>query len=596
MKGSLFSFRQFYRNTRIKHKLFLLILFIMTFSYILTYTVLQYAYSIYDEQLYERSSQVLNLSSNSIENELRRIENITFNIVTDPTIQSKLAEVKNKPEDYEQYKGREDAVARLVQYAGSEKYLVSADLFDLAGYVYSAGLAPNYTEEMKVDIWNAAESGSGSLIWHYPVHPQTELMAVRLIRSYNSYQSLDLQTLGVLVVRIRVNQIVEDVSNGTVLGQGELMIAADRRPVYPLSNGLEWLHQDILPLTNSGSSYEIRDDRGHQVFISQRKSTYTGWTYYSKIPFDTIFQRINKMKNMLVLVFSISLIIMIVLAMRFAKSITGPIEGLIGRMKQVQKGDFSVAAIPDAGVGTNLSKDEVGQLHRTFRIMIQQIDELITENYAKQLTIKESQFKALQAQINPHFLYNTLESINWEAKMAGQQQISRMVESLGFLLRSSISHKQSIITVGQELDIIRHYLTIQQTRFEDRLLFELDVSPPVYTCPIPKLSLQPLVENAIHHALERKVDPCRITIRSYEELEHIVIVVEDDGPGMIPEILEQVRQGEVQSKGNGIGLSNIRDRIILAFGEQYGLHIESESGVGTKVFIHIPYERSDSHV
>lgn len=595
MNHSLFSFKQLYRNTRIKHKLFMLILFIMAFSYILTYTGLQYAYTIYDEQLYERSSQVLNLSSNSIENELRRIENLSFNIVTDPIIQSKLSEVKSKPEEYEQYKGREDAVARLVQYSGSEKYLVSSDLFDLAGYVYTAGLVPNWSEEMKTALWNSAESGSGSLVWHYPNHPQTELMAVRLIRSYESNQSLELETLGVLVMRIRLSQIVEDVSEGTVLGQGELLIAADRMPVYPLGSGLEQWPQDMLS-SDSRPAYEIINDRGHQVFISQKKSGYTGWTYYSMVPFDTIFRKIIWMKNMFIVVFSISLVVIIGLAMRFAKSITGPIEGLIARMKQVQKGDFTLAELPETVGGTALPMDEVGQLHRTFRIMIQRIDELITENYAKQLTIKDSQFKALQAQINPHFLYNTLESINWEAKMAGQQQISRMVESLGFLLRSSINHKQSIITVGQELDIIRHYLTIQQTRFEDRLVFELDVPQPVYTCPIPKLSLQPLVENAIHHALERKVDPCRITIRAYEEQEHIVIAVEDDGPGMIPELLEKVRQGQVQSKGNGIGLANIRDRIVLAFGEQYGLYIESEPGAGTRVFIHIPYERSDSHV
>lgn len=592
MNKLFFAIGPFFRNMRIKHKLFLLILFIMAFSYALTYTVLQYAYSIYDEQLYLRSSQLLNLSSSSIENELRKIENLSYTIITDPTIQSKLSLVKNMPSEYEQYKGRELTVERLAGFVGSEKYAISAELIDSQGYVYTAGRAPNWTETLKMQVWRNAEGHSGSLAWYYTDESGPSLMAVRLIRSYNSNMSLDLDTLGVLVIHVRLDQIVADVLSGTQLGQGELLIESDGKLIYPTvkaSAPTSW----IQPLT-SGTGYEIRNENGHSIFISQSQSTYTGWTYFSRIPFDTIFQKINRMKSMLVIVFSISLFLMILISMRFARNITVPIESLINRMKAVQKGDFSIAALPEPINGTALPMDEVGQLHRTFRIMIQQIDELITENYAKQLTIKDSQFKALQAQINPHFMYNTLESINWEAKMAGQQKISSMVESLGFLLRTSISQKQSIITVGQELDIIKHYLTIQQIRFEDRLIFELEVAPPVYSCPIPKLTLQPLVENAIHHAVEQKVEPCRITIRSFEKDDGIVLSVEDDGPGMIPELLEQVRRGEVKSKGNGIGLSNIRDRLVLAFGEQYGLHIESEAGAGTKVYIHIPYERSDT--
>ncbi|MDF2936900.1 MAG: integral rane sensor signal transduction histidine kinase, partial [Paenibacillaceae bacterium] len=159
-----------------------------------------------------------------------------------------------------------------------------------------------------------------------------------------------------------------------------------------------------------------------------------------------------------------------------------------------------------------------------------------------------------------------------------------------------ISQKESIVTLGQELDIIRHYLTIQQTRFEERLVFEQDVPHHFYSCPIPKLTLQPLVENAIHHALEPMVNPCHITIRAREELDHLLVTVEDNGPGMTQELLEQVRRGEVQSKGNGIGLSNIRERIVLAFGDQFGLEIESEPQRGTRILVHIPLERNDLHV
>lgn len=597
MRRLVFSISQFYRNLRIKHKLFMLLFFIMLFCITLTYSVLQYAYSIYDHQLYRRSSQVLNLSSNSIEGELRKVENTTFNIVTDPTIQSKLSAIKSSlpDKDYERHQLRDEMVVRLVQFAGAEKYVISADMFDTAGNIYSAGRMPVWAEDVKQTIWEEAIRAEGQMRWIQPQEGEPSLLAVRLVRSYFSYLNLDLETLGVLVLRVRMNQIVEDVASGTELGTGELLITAGQERVYP-SDGTqsEFMNLATEPVA---SGYEIRGNGKHKVFISQMNSGYTGWTYSSIISFDTIFQRIIWMKNLLIIVFSISFVVMVALSIRVARSITGPIEELIGRMKQVQKGDFSAPAlIPDQAASTALPKDEVGQLHRTFRVMIRQIDELIHENYAKQLAIKETQFKALQAQINPHFLYNTLESINWEAKMGGQPRISRMVESLGFLLRSSINQKEPMVTVGQELDIIRHYMTIQKTRFEERLVFELAVPPHLYSCPLPKLTLQPLVENAIHHGLEPMVEPCHITIRSQEKETGVLLIVEDDGPGMHPEHLERVQRGEASSKGNGIGLSNIRERIVLAFGESYGLHIKSEPGKGTAVFVHIPYEGRDSHV
>ncbi|MDF2922204.1 MAG: sensor histidine kinase [Paenibacillaceae bacterium] len=596
MKNSMSAVIQSFRNLRIKQKLFMLLVFIMAIFIALTYTALQYAYSIYDHQLYLRSSQVLNLSSNSIESELRRIESTTFNIVTDPTLQSKLTTIKSDPteQNYERFQIRDEIVTRLVQFAGAEKYVISADMFDLSGYIYSAGRVPGWSEEQKMQIWDVAKKGEGQLRWIYAKTPETSLTAVRLVRSYYSYLNLDLETIGVLVLRIRMDQVVEDVSRGTELGRGELLIMAGEQRVYPSSLAPDSL--DGLAAAPVASGYEVRDDGKHKVFVSQMKSGYTDWTYSSIIPFDSIFRGINWMKNMLIVVFSVALLLMTILAMRVARGITGPIEKLINMMKQVQKGDFNTVTLPSPDSAIPLPKDEIGQLHRTYRMMVQQINELITENYAKQLTIKETQFKALQAQINPHFLYNTLESINWEAKMGGQVRISRMVESLGFLLRSSISQKESIVTLSQELDIIRHYLTIQQTRFEERLVFQLEVAAHLYTCPIPKLSLQPLVENAIHHALEPKVEPCHISIRSVEQADRVLIIVEDDGPGMPPALLDQVRRGEVHSKGNGIGLSNIRERIVLAFGDEYGLEIESQPDQGTQVTVQIPYERGDSYV
>ncbi|MDI3412448.1 histidine kinase [Bacillus sonorensis] len=130
--------------------------------------------------------------------------------------------------------------------------------------------------------------------------------------------------------------------------------------------------------------------------------------------------------------------------------------------------------------------------------------------------IKETEFKALQAQINPHFLYNTLESINWLAKMNRQPQISKMTESLGFLLRNAVNMKSDVLTIEEEADIVLHYFTIQQFRFAERLVYEVEIDPIVKMCPVPKMILQPLAENAITYCLEPVLDPCRISIKAWK--------------------------------------------------------------------------------
>ena len=172
----------------------------------------------------------------------------------------------------------------------------------------------------------------------------------------------------------------------------------------------------------------------------------------------------------------------------------------------------------------------------------------------RQLAVK-MEFEALQAQINPHFLYNTLETINWSAKMARQPHISSMVESLGFLLRSSISLKEPLIPLSQELGIVLHYINIQRIRFEERLDFRLDVPDVLMPVLIPKLSSEPLVENAVNYALEKMTDTCVIAITAEEKDGLIELTVSDNGPGMDESILMRLKSGEVKPKGSGVGFA-----------------------------------------
>jgi two-component system sensor histidine kinase YesM len=299
-----------------------------------------------------------------------------------------------------------------------------------------------------------------------------------------------------------------------------------------------------------------------------------------------MFAKVTAIKFVVLFLFLTLFLSAIYLVIQFSKRITNPIENLVSAMKYVQNGDFKVA---DTFKPSQVH-DEVGILHRNFFVMIERINELIKENYEKQLLVKDTEFKALQSQINPHFLYNTLESINWLAKINKQQQISKMVESLGYLLRNAISLKDDVITVQEEIEMVEHYVTIQRFRFEERLDFHLSIHEDVKECVLPKLIVQPLVENAIHYALEMMIEPCMISVSAYKNGDLLHLLVEDNGIGMDEQQLESVRKGEIKTRGNGIGLRNIDSRIKFVFGNQYGLQIDSKINKGTKVLIVIPYQ------
>ncbi|GAA4846564.1 two-component system sensor histidine kinase YesM [Paenibacillus vulneris] len=590
MKRFAIPFFQNAVNWKIKHKVFSLISLIMAVCFLITYFSLQYAYSIYDEQLYSKSSQLLNLSSSGIENELKKMDRLSFSIATDSQIQSLLLSITPDTPEFEKLRLRSYISDKLVQYAGYEKYIYSIEVTDLLGEQALAGQSSTVSKEKKQIILDESAKGSGEIRWILPDSEDTNLIAAREIRSYQN-QNFSLDRIGTVVLRIRFEKIVDDVIAGTELKNGEMRIASGDHIIYPTKPDDDL--SSFVPVTDQWHhNYEIKQFNGRSYFWTQIQSGYLGWAYHSLVPYDTIFQKIILMKRFLLFGFIVSLLAVMAVAINFARSLTRPIEDLIGRMKQVQKGDFSLTE-SDSADTIALQMDEVGQLHRTFRIMMQQINELITENYAKQLTIKETQFKALQAQINPHFLYNTLESINWLAKTNDQPQISKMVEALGFLLRSSISMRETLITVEEELEIVMCYITIQKYRFEERLIFEMDIPEEAKQLKLPKLTLQPLLENSIHYALEQMLEPCRIRIYTRKEPGKMIMVVEDNGPGMSAALLEQVRRGEARTRGSGIGLKNIEERIKLAYGEDYGIRLDSQQDHGTSVSIIIPDETRD---
>ncbi len=572
-----------YNDLKIKYKLIAIISIIMLVCLLFTIVGFQYAFKSYDEQIYRKSSQVLIMSSNQIEDELKNIEELSFNILKDNTLQTNLMKSKEEITNYEQYQIESEIWEKLTSYIGNEKYIQSIYLFDQYGREYRAGRDNSKKiDKYKSKLFKKSIAGDGSNVW---VSFEDSSNLIYSTRQIKAYKNLSFELLATLVIEVNLDEIVKELPREWDGQEGGIIISNSEGPLY-LENNILNYEQLIFPIKNS-QGYLIKKEKGRTFFITYSKSPYADWTYWNIIPFGAMFAKVTAMKYIVIIIFLLLYSGAIFLAIKFSKHITNPIEKLVSSMKSVQNGDFN---IPESIKSNEYNyHNEVGILHNNFYMMIDRINELIKENYEKQLLIKDTEFKALQSQINPHFLYNTLESINWLAKINNQQKISNMVESLGYLLRNAISIKEDVITVREELEIVKHYVTIQKFRFEDRLNFEIEINEQEKDCIVPKLVVQPLVENSINYALETMIECCRIKVMVEKVENDLHIIVEDNGIGMNEDHLENVIKGKYKSKGNGIGLKNIESRIKFVFGQEYGLTVESKLNVGTKVILVIPY-------
>jgi two-component system sensor histidine kinase YesM len=231
---------------------------------------------------------------------------------------------------------------------------------------------------------------------------------------------------------------------------------------------------------------------------------------------------------------------------------------------------------------------EIKMLDEGFNEMAERIQSLLIRIKNEQMTLRRTELELLQAQINPHFLYNTFDSIVWLAETQRNREVIQMVTSLSSLFRNSLSKGKDVINIETEQKQIRSYLEIQQIRYSDIMDYEIDLPATLFSYAIPKLTLQPLVENAIYHGIKHKRSKGKIVICGREDGDDIVISVEDNGIGMSEEQLGALQNRIQENRLKGFGLSNVQQRLQLYCGEAYGLTFHSEKNVGTTVFVRIP--------
>jgi two-component system sensor histidine kinase YesM len=318
------------------------------------------------------------------------------------------------------------------------------------------------------------------------------------------------------------------------------------------------------------------------------------WKFIRIMPENALFSNTKKVQERIIILITAFTLLSLLSSIAISFGITKPLKKLISAMKVVEKGDLSIRF----RVKYN---DEIGHLGRSFNNMLVEINKLIHDVYITNARKKEAELNALQTQINPHFIYNTLESIRMMAIMNDDTDTSEMVSILGKLLRYSINTKNQLVKVKDELEHLKNYLMLQNCRFEDKFELNLEIPEELYDISIIKLIFQPIVENAIYHALETLDGKGVIAIGGGYGEKGIFFEIRDNGVGMTEEELEKLIQRAndftpISGNARGVGLRNVNERIKLYYGEEYGMRIFSRVGVGTTVRLELPDRESMNRV
>lgn len=558
----------------------------------LVFAVMSYRFSstAIEKNSMDNTYQLIEQVNTNIEHYITTMETVSSSVLRNRDIQSFLSipssEVKVKESEYHPpiidffdtlLSGRKDITSILILgYNGGV-------VIDKEGQRLNL-----HTDIKKLKWYEAAKNADGKAVISSS-HVQNVLKGkyqwvISLSRELNSADGQ--KHLGILLVDLNYS-VINDLCSKIKLGKSGYIFIIDNNGsiVYHPQQQLIYSKlkteriEEVLAtkekcfITGSGSDRKI---------YTVKSSAYTGWKIVGVAYLEELVSNKKEMQAFYLMVGGICFTLAIGMSVFISSRISRPIKLLETSMIEVEKGNF------DIQVGIDNS-NEIGELSRAFNIMTSKIKELMFQIVKEQEQKRKSELKALQAQINPHFLYNTLDSIIWMSERKKSEEAVQMTSALAKLFRLSISKGEDIVPISDEIEHIKNYLTIQKIRYKSKLDFEIFVENEVLSYKTLKILLQPLVENSIYHGIKSMPEIGLIRITGQRIDNKILMQVSDNGVGMSPEEMKTILIKQSKgSKVNGVGVINVNERIKLYFGEAYGLEYISEAGKGTTVNIWLP--------
>lgn len=390
---------------------------------------------------------------------------------------------------------------------------------------------------------------------------------------------------------------IEEVNDAQTLARDLLESTTQKDSLLAITSVLdlcENLEEKIYQIQNTSNYDERQSQLENNIYVLTsliEEYMYT-YLYYEASALNEIQQQVTQqVVTEGILVAAVTAVVIfgaLRYSLRLSRSITQPLVELCGRAEDVSRGDLTVREPIQSDVY------EIRILSEGMEQMIARLNSQMQEMQQKQETLRRTELALLQAQINPHFLYNTMDTIIWLMEAEKTQEAVEMVSNLSAFFRHSLSKGEDVITLKEEERHVRSYLQIQHARYKDIMEYSVEIAPELQNALLPKLTLQPLVENALYHGIKLKRAVGHIRISGWLEDGHVVLQVADNGVGMTQERLDHLRKAMESEERVGFGVSAVSQRLHLMFGQEYGLSIESRESVGTTVTIRIPFRQKEA--
>ncbi len=535
------------------------------------------------------TSNVLSELKTNLENTVSELDGVFMQLANDPNIQQSIAFLRSDnstPEERQQ--GVELANDALRDQLYSHSGLISSLSLVLCNNP-SVSISNPSTEPLipDEDALKQVIDHSSKGIW---LREKSDTITyVRLIIS-----STDLSPAFYLVINMPEEALFDIYSSISLYNEDEIFITD--KDGYIISHSGKTLlgnrvGQDYLNLVSKsdGTPFSLQTINGQHVYIACKHINGGQWRLFYEVSATSFEQDFISLTQTFFIITIFILLLSLSVSVFLAKSISNPISRLSKTMQQVQNGNFNIRS-------DYHSQDEVGILSDNFNTMIENTNELIQTIYQKELLKQQAELKFLQFQINPHFLYNTLETINWISRIHGVPEAGEIAKALGDLMREGL-READFVPLENEIRNVKNYLLIQQYRYGDKIKVSINIDPSLLQVKTPKFILQPIIENAITHGVDPKIEGGTISVFGVTDGTDTILTVEDDGVGIPADKLrnllnENIRKAD-QGKHTHIGLLNVHKRLQLYFGSSYGLTINSEEGAGTVVIIRLPNHPDD---
>jgi len=588
MKRSPFrQFRQFFQNLQIRKKLIICFsLLIVLPVTLMTLFYLNSSRYILEKQSSEYTSDILTALQKNIEYTAVELDTIFIQITNDSETQALLQELseaaRNGRDITEEQKHRLNTTLKDIYYShptAESIYLLS---FDDHG---NFAAVPEVTVGISEEHLNEIQTNGSSTSWLRC--DDNTITYGKMILSLE-----DAKPLGYLIINLS-EKVLFDIYSEVSLYKDNSIFITDKEGRILSHGNKEKLGQQVSAdyfklFATTGEPLAINVINGAPCYTACRSLNNNEWYLFYQTSVHDFESDLLALIQAIIVISVFILVLSLLVAVIVAKTISNPITQLTKTMQQVRNGNFEIRNNYNA-------KDEIGILSDSFNTMVENTNELIQTIYQKELLKQEAELRFLKFQINPHFLYNTLETINWISRIRGVPEAGEIAKALGDLMREGL-RDDDFVPLKNEIRNIENYLLIQQYRYGEKIKIEINIDPSIEEINTPKFILQPIIENALVHGLDSKIDGGNIRIFGGYDEKDIILMVEDDGVGMPEEIRrnllnENLRKSSKNDKHTHIGILNVHKRLRLYFGPQYGLSIYSELGAGTVVTIRIPREK-----